>query len=177
MTPAVVLVGPPGSGKSVVGRALARRRGLQFRDTDTDIERAAGKSIPDIFVQDGEPAFREQERHAVAQALAEHAGVLSLGGGAVLDPATRARLRGRTVVYLVVGLAQGLTRVGMARSRPVLALNPRAQYRALLEQRRPLYEEVASITVDTDGKTVDQVVAEVERGLGGATGEPEGDQR
>jgi shikimate kinase len=160
-SPAVVIVGPPGSGKSTVGRAVAEQLGLGFRDTDADVEAASGKSIPDIFVQDGEEAFRAREREAVADAVAEHPGVLSLGGGAVIDPATREVLRSCTVVYLRVGLAEGLKRVGMAASRPVLALNPRAQYRSLLERRSPLYEEVASVTVDTDGRTLDEVVAVV----------------
>ncbi len=160
-SPAVVIVGPPGSGKSTVGRAVAERLALAFRDTDADVEATTGKSIPDIFVQDGEEAFRVLEREAVADAVAEHPGVLSLGGGAVIDPATREVLRGCTVVYLQVGLGEGLKRVGMAASRPVLALNPRAQYRSLLERRAPLYEEVASVTVETDGRSVEEVVAAV----------------
>lgn len=174
--PALVLVGPPGSGKSSVGQAVAIRLGLPFRDTDTDIEVASGKSIPDIFVQDGEAAFRVMERGAVATAVAEHPGVLSLGGGAVLDADTRELLHRCVVVYLQVGLGEGLKRVGMAAGRPVLALNPRAQYRSLLERRTPLYEEVASVIVATDGVRLDEVVAQVAESYAARDDRGEGDR-
>ncbi|MGI8693220.1 MAG: shikimate kinase, partial [Geodermatophilaceae bacterium] len=155
------LVGPPGAGKSTVGAAVAGQLGVPFRDTDQDIEATAGKPISDIFVDDGEPHFRGLERRAVARALREHVGVLSLGGGAVLDGDTRELLSGRLVVYLSVGLADAAKRVGLARNRPVLALNPRAQLHELLEIRRPVYESVATVTVTTDKRSVDDVVAEV----------------
>jgi len=161
MTPVLVLVGPPGAGKSTVGAAVAGQLGVPFRDTDQDIEATAGKPISDIFVDDGEPHFRGLERRAVARALREHVGVLSLGGGAVLDGDTRELLSGRLVVYLSVGLADAAKRVGLARNRPVLALNPRAQLHELLEIRRPVYESVATVTVTTDKRSVDDVVAEV----------------
>lgn len=161
MTPLLVLVGPPGAGKSTVGAAVAARLGVPFRDTDHDIEATAGKLISDIFVDDGEPHFRELERRAVAGALRDHDGVLALGGGAVLDAETREHLTGQLVVYLSVGLADAAKRVGLARNRPVLALNPRAQLHELLEARRPTYESVATVTVVTDKRSVDEVVAEV----------------
>ena len=159
--PRLVLVGPPGAGKTTVGRLAARRLGVAFRDTDVDVEAAVGKPISEIFVDDGEAAFRALEREAVRRALAEHDGVLSLGGGAVLDETTRAALRGHSVVFLSVGLPAAATRVGLARDRPVLSLNPRGALRVLLDQRLPLYREVATREVETDGKTPEQVVDEV----------------
>jgi shikimate kinase len=163
--PRVVLVGAPGAGKSTVGRLLADRLGVSFRDTDDDVELAAGKSIGDIFVDDGEPAFRALEREAVAVALTAHDGVLALGGGAVADPGTRAALGGHRVVFLDVGLADAASRVGLNRDRPLLVGNPRAQLKKLLDQRRPLYRQVATLTVDTAGRTPDEVVAEVVAGV------------
>ncbi len=155
--PRLVLVGPPGAGKTTVGRLLADRLGLPFRDTDADVERTAGKPIPEIFYDEGEAHFRALERAAVETALAEHRGVLSLGGGAVLAEATRERLRDHEVVLLEVGLSAAASRVGLSRDRPVLALNPRAQLRALLEQRLPLYRAVAVHTVVTDRRTPEEV--------------------
>jgi len=157
MTPIAVLVGPPGAGKSTVGQLLARRRGVGFRDTDQDVERAASSSISDIFVERGEAAFRELERNAVRRALAEHAGVLALGGGAILAAETRELLKDTRVVFLDVGLATAAERVGLNRSRPLLAVNPRAELQRMLAERRPLYEQVATLIVATDERTPDEV--------------------
>jgi shikimate kinase len=165
VTPLLVLVGPPGAGKSTVGKLLAQRRGVGFRDTDADVEQAAGISISDIFVDRGETAFRELERAAVQQALTDHDGVLAVGGGAVIDDDTRARLATQRVVFLDVGLADAAARVGLNRDRPLLLGNPRAQLRVMLEQRRPLYEEVATLTISTDGRSPDDVATAIEAEL------------
>ncbi|HEX3900795.1 MAG TPA: shikimate kinase [Mycobacteriales bacterium] len=157
MTPLVVLVGPPGAGKSTVGRLVADQRGVAFRDTDADVEATSGETISEIFVDRGEDAFRELEREAVRIALTDHEGVLALGGGAVLDPQTRSSLRGHRVVFLDVGLADAAARVGLNRDRPLLLGNPRAQLRTMLADRRPLYLEVASATVETDGREPEAV--------------------
>jgi shikimate kinase len=141
-----------------VAAALGAYTGLEVRDTDADVEARTGRSIPDIFTEDGEAAFRALEVAAVATALAEHRGVLALGGGAVMNAETRRALAGHRVVFLSVTTPAGVRRTGLATNRPLLAgVNPRATYRALLEARLPLYREVAAIEIDTDGLTVDQV--------------------
>lgn len=159
--PVAVLVGPPGAGKTTVGELLAKHWNVGFRDTDADIEAAAGKPIPDIFVDEGEEHFRALERAAVATALAEFDGVLALGGGAVLAEQTRALLRGGRVVYLSVELSDAVSRVGLGAGRPLLAINPRATLKYLLEQRRPLYAEVARLTVRTDGRAPEEIAEEI----------------
>jgi shikimate kinase len=161
MAPRVVLIGPPGSGKTTVGRALASRLGVELHDTDQGVESQQGRSISDIFMDEGEPRFRELERAEVAASLASHRGVLSLGGGAVMDPMTAASLTGHTVVFLDVGLADAAKRVGFNHSRPLLGVNPRAQWQAMMELRRPIYEGLATFTVLTTERTSADVAAEI----------------
>jgi shikimate kinase len=156
-----VLVGPPGAGKSTVGRLAAERLGVGFRDTDDDVVATTGTSVADLFVSHGEEHFRALEREAVAAALATHEGVLSLGGGAVTTEQVRALLAGHRVVFLDVGLADAFSRTGLNRDRPLLAINPRAVLRDMLAARRPLYREVARAEVPTDGRTPDEVLADV----------------
>ena len=159
--PRVVLVGAMGAGKTTVAELLAEAWGVTARDTDADVEAIDGRAISDIFVEAGEAHFRDLERKAVADALAAHAGVLALGGGAVLDPDTRHLLDGRTVVFLRVGLADAVKRVGLGTSRPLLLGNVRGRIKALLDERTPVYESVATVVVDTDGRTPSDVTQDV----------------
>ena len=159
--PAVVLVGPMGVGMSTVGRLLAERLGVGYRDTDDDIVAEQGRSIADIFVDEGEPAFREIEKRAVRRAVAEHDGVLALGGGAILDEGTRALLAGQRVVYLSMDVEEAVRRTGLNVARPLLAINPRRQWRELMEARRHLYEEVATAVVPTDARSPEEVTQAV----------------
>jgi shikimate kinase len=161
----IVLVGPMGAGKSTVAALLAEAYGIDARDTDTDVEAADGRSISDIFVESGEAHFRDLERTAVAAALSSHDGVLSLGGGAVLDEGTRALLADHTVVFLRVGLSEAVKRVGLGSSRPLLLGNIRSRIKALLDERTPIYESVADIVVDTDQKAPPDVADEIRKAL------------
>jgi shikimate kinase len=156
-----------GAGKSTVGRLLAGRWGVAFRDTDDDVEQAEGRSISDIFVDSGEDHFRALERAAVARAVAEHHGVLAVGGGAVMAEETRAILAAQRVVFLRVGLADAAARVGLGAARPLLLGNVRGTMKALLDERTPVYESVATAVVDTDGRTPDEVADAVEGVLDG----------
>lgn len=164
--PVAVLVGTMGAGKTTVGRLLADALGVAFLDSDHAIEARAGKSVQEIFVDDGEAAFRELEREAVAAALEAHAGVLALGGGAVLDPATRELLADQQVVFLKVGLTDAAKRVGLGVGRPLLLGNVRARVKQLLDERTPIYEGLARISVDTDGRTPQDVAAEIIERMG-----------
>ena len=165
--PAVVLIGPPGAGKTTVGELLAARLGVGFTDTDAEVEAVAGKPVSDIFVEDGEPAFRELERAAVARALGDSSGVVAVGGGAVLDPRTQRLLAGRPVVYLQTGFASAAKRVGLGQARPLLIGNPRATLKILLDQRLPVYERLATITVGTDDRDPQEIAAEIAERLAG----------
>ncbi|QCC77233.1 shikimate kinase [Nocardioides daphniae] len=154
-----------GAGKTTVAEVLGERWGVEVRDTDADIVAAEGRPVQDIFVDDGEAHFRELEVDAVARALAEHDGVLALGGGAVLDARTRERLAGHRVVFLDVGLSEAVKRVGLGAGRPLLLGNVRARVKALLDERTPVYESVATIRVETDGRTPQDIAAEIMEAL------------
>ena len=158
-----ILIGPPGSGKSSVGKSLAQRMGVEFSDTDTIIENKCNKTISDIFVESGEPYFREIERTVVLDRLENGEGVLSLGGGSVLDQQAQSALRNSPtpIVFLDVSLASASPRVGFNRDRPLLVGNPRAKWQELMNARRPIYEELATFTVSTDELTPSQVSSKI----------------
>jgi shikimate kinase len=157
----LVVIGPPGAGKSTVGRLVAERLGVPFVDTDDVVEARAGRTIPEIFVEDGEPTFRDLERAAAVDVLASADGVVSLGGGAVMDPRTEADLAGHSVVFLDVGIADAARRVGFGHGRPLLGINPRAQWTRLMQDRRAVYERVADFVVDTAGRGPDEVADDI----------------
>jgi shikimate kinase len=159
--PVLVLVGPMGAGKTTVGRLVAGALGVDFLDTDEIVERETGRTVSEIFVDEGEARFRELERAAVAGALERHEGVLALGGGAVMDPATRERLADQCVVFLRVGLSDAAKRVGLGVSRPLLLGNVRGRMKQLLDERAPVYEAVARHVIDTDGLSAAEVAAQV----------------
>ena len=177
MTPggplAVVLIGPPGAGKSAVGPLLADRLGVEFTDTDADVGAAAGKPVGDIFIENGEEAFRELEREAAASALAEHGplrtrgGVLALGSGAVLDDGIRHLLQGLPVVYLAADFSTVARRIGLDRPRVVIPGHPRGRLRAMLDERDAIYQRLAAVTVPTDdfdpGELAEQIAARITR--------------
>lgn len=159
--PVAVLIGPPGAGKSAVASRLAELLDVDEHDTDAAVEAEDGRSISDIFVTSGEAEFRRMERAAVATALADQRGVVALGGGAPMDAETQQRLEGVTVVFLDVGITDAAHRIGFDRSRPLLGVAPRATWTALMAARRPVYERLATFTVDTTGATVDEVAERI----------------
>jgi len=164
----VYLVGPMGSGKTAVGRRVARALGLAFYDSDSEIERRAGMDIPFIFEKEGESRFRQREREALDALTQLPSIVLATGGGAVLLPENRRNLTAHgTVVYLQTSVEQQASRVGTCRNRPLLlgAGNAAVQLDQLMDQRAALYEEVANVTVSTDGQHVYQVAEQVLREL------------
>ncbi|KLO37004.1 shikimate kinase [Mycobacterium nebraskense] len=159
MAPKAVLVGLPGSGKSTIGRRLAKALGVGFLDTDAAIEQQTGRSIADIFATDGEQEFRRIEEDAVRAALADHDGVVSLGGGAVTSPGVCEALAGHTVIYLEISASEGVRRTGGSAVRPLLAGGDRAEkFKALMAKRVPLYRRVSTIRVDTSRRNPGAVV-------------------
>jgi shikimate kinase len=165
-SPVAILIGPPGAGKTTVGPLLADLLGTGFLDTDTLVERMAGKPVSDIFITDGEATFRELERAAVREGVTGHPGILALGGGAVMDPQTRQLLAGHRVVYLETGFAAAAQRVGLASARPLLLGNPRARMKELLAQRLPVYSSLAWITVTTDGREPQEIADDIAATIG-----------
>lgn len=161
MSPRAILVGAPGAGKSTVGRRVAERLNVPFLDTDQAIEAKAGMSVADIFINQGEPEFRALEESVVAEAIAHSTGIVSLGGGALLSEATRNLVKDCTVIWLQVTASDAASRVGMTGSRPLLLGNVRGTLMKLLEERTPLYEEVADLIVDTAGRPVRAIADDV----------------
>jgi len=159
--PVAILIGPPGAGKSTVGALVAAMLGVGFLDTDTVIEETAGKPVADIFVEDGEEAFRALERATAARLIAGHPGVLALGGGAILDPGTRDLLAGQRVIYLETGFAAAVHRTGLDAPRPLLFGNPRARMKVLLDERLPIYAKLAWRTVPTDDREPKHLAEEI----------------
>jgi len=162
----IVLVGVPGAGKTTVGKLLAKNLGIDFFDSDQVIESRAGKSVSDIFTQDGEPAFRKLEHDVIVELLDSDNVVLALGGGSLGNDETRAKVKDATTVWLVAGLAQAVDRVGMNRNRPLLLGNVRGQLADLMAAREPFYKEVAAIAVDTSKLIPSEVVTEIVSELG-----------
>ncbi len=163
MTPRIILIGPPGAGKSSIGRALAKAMHVDFADTDTLIEADQGKSVSLIFVEDGEPHFREIEARVCLESVKEIQGVLSLGGGSVLTPVVAEAIAssGSEVIFLDVSLAVAAPRIGFNRDRPLLLNNPRQQWQRLLDARRPVYESLATTKIDVENRSVNQIVKEI----------------
>jgi len=164
--PPIILIGPPGAGKTSVGKALAKKLSLNFLDSDKVVEEKSGKSIPEIFITDGEPAFREMERAAVIDLIENQDGVIALGGGSVMDLEVSKRLLPMAnVVFLDVSISNAAPRVGFNRDRPLLLGNPRQQWIALMEKRRSTYEALAKTRVSTDNKKPVEVVEEIVKEL------------
>jgi shikimate kinase len=163
MPPRVVLIGPPGAGKSSVGKSLARLLEEEFVDTDVVIATRENKSISEIFVDQGEPYFRKVEEEVLLDQLQNHSGILSLGGGAPLSTTAQSAIRqsGSTVVFLDVSLSAAAPRVGFNRDRPLLLGNPRAQWQELMNVRRPVYESLAQHQVVTDKLTPTQAATAI----------------
>jgi shikimate kinase len=164
----ILLVGMMGAGKSTVGRELARRLGWRYLDSDEEVERSTGRTVPEIFADSGEAAFRAEESRVLADSLASGPGaVISVAGGAVLDPENRRRLAGAgPVVWLRADVDTLARRVGAGHGRPLLGDDPGRALAALYEQRRPLYEELADVVVDVDRLTPDEAVEQILERLG-----------
>ena len=163
MGPKLILIGPPGAGKSSIGRQLSKVLEVPFRDTDVLVEEKAGKKISDIFVADGESAFRKIEKEVVLKEISTGNGVLALGGGSVLDEEVAEKLESlkSNVIYLEVSISNAAPRVGFNKDRPLLAVNPRQQWLNLMEKRKPIYERLCGVKVSTDNKKPNEVVAEI----------------
>ncbi len=163
MAPRIVLIGPMGAGKTTVGAEVAKRLNCSFADTDQLIEADQGKSISEIFIEDGEPHFRLVEESIVIDALLSEAGVLSLGGGAVANDATRKALADCSAkkIFLDISLSAVSPRVGFDSARPLLMVNPRQKWAELMNARRPIYESLADLKIDVSEKTVDEIASQI----------------
>ncbi len=152
MTKKIVLIGPPGAGKTSIGKALSKELGLAFIDSDSEIERISGKTISEIFVDQGEAVFRKTEVETVTRILAEFEGVVALGGGAPINPEIQKVLLNSEypVIFIDVSISQAANRIGFNKDRPLLMINPRQQWLHLMSERRPIYEKLATITVSSD---------------------------
>ncbi len=161
MAPRVILIGPMGSGKTTIGQLLASQLGIPFRDTDHVIEEKAGKSVSDIFLEDGEDEFRILEKKVLRDELLSDNTVLALGGGAPISMDAQSALRAiaSPVVYLDVSLATVAPRIGFNRDRPLLLHNPRGQWQILMEARRPIYESIADSVIDANEKSESEIVS------------------
>ena len=160
MAPRVILIGPMGSGKTTIGQLLAEKLDLQFRDTDLVIEERSGKSVSDIFLEDGEDEFRVLEKKVLRDELLTDDTVLALGGGAPISVDAQSALRAiaSPVIYLDISLAAVAPRIGFNRDRPLLLHNPRGQWQTLMEARRPIYESIADVIIDVNEKTETEIV-------------------
>jgi shikimate kinase len=162
MAPKAVLMGMPGSGKSTIGRRLAKALDLTLLDTDAKIVETTGRTIADIFSNDGEPEFRRVEEQVVRAALAEHDGIISLGGGAITSPGVRDALAGHTVIFLEISAAEGIRRTTGGTVRPLLAgPDPAQKYRDLMSERVPLYRRAATMRVNTNRRNPGAVVRHI----------------
>ena len=162
MAPKAVLVGLPGSGKSTIGRRLAKVLDVAMLDSDAVIEEKTGRTIADIFANDGEKEFRRIEQEVVLEALASHDGVLSLGGGSITSPGVREALSGHTVIYLEISVGEGVRRTGGSTTRPLFAGVDRAEkFRSLMTERTPLYRRVATLRVNTNRRNPGAVVRNI----------------
>jgi shikimate kinase len=168
--PAVILIGPPGSGKSTVGPLLAELLGVEFAETDSLVAQRAGKPVGDIFIEDGEDAFRDLEQSAAGEAIAGHRGVLALGSGSILNQAARSLLANQRVVYLETGFPAVAKRSGLDGPHPPIPGNPRGRLRQFLEERRPLYADLAWLTVTTDDRDPEQVAGAIAAAIAGVPG-------
>ncbi len=157
-----ILIGPPGAGKTTVGRYLARELGLTLIDTDQAIEEESNRTISEIFTEEGETYFRELEKRIVKRELRSAGAVIALGGGAVMDPEIEDLLQNeKDVIYLAVSIANAAPRVGFNRERPLLLGNPRQQWLSLMKERKAIYDRLAKITVSTDNRKPAEVVEEI----------------
>ena len=159
----IVLIGPPGAGKSSIGKALAKELNLNFIDSDSEIEKISHKKISEIFIEDGEPAFRLLEVDVVRKVLSDFDGVISLGGGAPINKEIQEVLRDADypVVFIDVSIAQAATRIGFNKDRPLLLVNPRQQWISLMNDRRPIYEKLASQTISSDNQKPHEVAKQI----------------